>query len=102
MRRARPLRNESSIALSNGGTYLPYPNVDFWSALLDGGRIPVDEGKHYTLSVVDCGFLVMPTGRLAACDPFAVLEKNSDLFVQVPPGRYRVLVTMADVSDDND
>jgi hypothetical protein len=81
---------------------LPYPNVDFWSALLDGGRIPVDEDKHYTLSVVDCGFLLMPTGRLVACDPFAVLQKNSDLFVQVPAGRYRVLVTVADVSDNND
>jgi len=81
---------------------LPYPNVDFWSALLDGGRIPVDEAKHYTLSVVDCGFLLMPTGRLVACDPFAMLQKNSDLVVQVPAGRYRVLVTMADVSDDND
>ena len=81
---------------------MPYPNIDYWSALLDGGRVPVDEGKDYTLSVVDCGFLVMPTGRLVACDPFAALEKTSNRFVQVPPGRYRVLVTLADVSDDND
>lgn len=81
---------------------MAYPNIDFWSALLDGARIPVGDGKNHTLSVVDCGFLLMPTGRLVVCDPFAALEKNSDLFVQVPPGRYRVIVTLADVSDDND
>src|SRR5215510_10711393 len=98
----KPLRNESFIVLSERRACLPYPNIDFWSALLDGGRVPVDDGKDYTLSVVDCGFLVMPTGRLVACDPFAALEKTSNLFVQVPPGRFRVLVTLADVSDDND
>jgi uncharacterized protein DUF4241 len=81
---------------------VPYPNVDFWSALLDGAHVPVGEGKDYSLSVVDCGLLLMPTGRLTACDPFAVLQKNYNLFVQVPPGRYRALVTLADVSDDND
>jgi len=81
---------------------LPYPNIDFWSALREGARVAVGEGKDYTLTVVDCGFLLMPTGRLIACDPFAVLEKNFSYFVQVSPGRYRVLVTLADVSDDHD
>jgi len=64
--------------------------------------VPVSEGKHYALSVVDCGFLLMPTGRLTACDPFASLQKNSNLVVQIPPERYRVLITLADVSDNND
>jgi Protein of unknown function (DUF4241) len=81
---------------------MPYPNVGFWSALDDGRRVPVGDGKHYVLSVIDCGFLVMPTGRLVACDPFATLQKDNDLCLQVPPGRYRVLVTLADVNDAND
>jgi hypothetical protein len=81
---------------------MPYPNVGFWSALDDGRRVPVGDGKHYVLSVIDCGFLVMPTGRLVACDPLAMLQKDNDLCLQVPPGRNRVLVTLADVSDAND
>ena len=81
---------------------MPYPNVGFWRALDDGRRVPVGDGKHYVLSVIDCGFLLMPTGRLVACDPFATLRKGNDLCSQIPPGRYRVLVTLADVSDAND
>lgn len=79
-----------------------YPNVSFWSALDDGRRVSVDNGEHYILSVIDCGVLLMPTGRLVACDPFAGLQKAYNLCLQVPPGRYRVLVTLADVSDAND
>lgn len=81
---------------------MPYPNVSFWSALGDGLRVPVEEGRSYVLSVVDCGFLYMPTGRLVACDPFTSLTKEPTPSVQVDPGRYRVLVTLADVSEAND
>jgi hypothetical protein len=44
----------------------------------------------------------MPTGRLVACDPFAGLGKTGNPFLQVSPGRYRVLVTLADVSGAHD
>jgi Protein of unknown function (DUF4241) len=81
---------------------MPYPNVGFWSALDDGRRVTVGDGKYYVLSVIDCGFLLMPTGRLVICDPFAVLQRTGNLSVQVQPGRHRVLVTLADVSDTND
>jgi hypothetical protein len=81
---------------------MPYPNLGFWSALDDGRRVPVGGGKHYLLPVIDCGFLLMPTGGLLACDPFAVLQRTGNLSVQVHPGRCRVLVTLADVSDAND
>jgi Lon protease-like protein len=82
---------------------MAYPNVERWSALQDGRRVPVDDGaRHYLMSVVDCGFLVMPTGRLVACGPYFGLQDSGDGFFQVPPGRYRVLATLADVSDAND
>ena len=81
---------------------MPYPNAAFWSALDDGRRVPVGDGKHYVLSVIDCGSLVLPTGRLTMCDPIVGLETGSLFFVQVPPGRYRVRITLADVSDAND
>jgi hypothetical protein len=35
---------------------------------------------------------------LVACDPFAFLQRQSNPHVLVPPGRYRVTVTLADVS----
>jgi len=44
----------------------------------------------------------MPTGRLVACDPFVCLRKADNPFVLVPPGRYRVVVTLADVSGSGD
>lgn len=73
-----------------------WPNSWFWSALepkeLQLGETPVG------LSVVDCGKLKLPSGRLVACDPFAFLEPEGNAYVQVPPGEYRVKVTLADVS----
>jgi Protein of unknown function (DUF4241) len=37
-----------------------------------------------------------------ACDPFAAMRPGANPSVQVPPGRYRVIVTLADVSEAND
>jgi hypothetical protein len=81
---------------------MAYPNVSFWSALKNGDRVPVSDGRSYDLSIIDCGFLVMPTGRLVACDPFAAMRPADNPSVQIPPGRYRVIVTLADVSDAKD
>ena len=82
---------------------MAYPNVERWSALQDGCRIPAGEnGKFYVLSVVDCGELVLPTGQLLACDPFAFMRSNGNPCMAVPPGRYRVIVTLADVSGAGD
>jgi hypothetical protein len=81
---------------------MAYPNVAFWSALKHGHRIAIGGSKSYVLSTVDCGLLSMPTGKLVACDPFAAMQKASNPSVQVPPGRYRVVVTLADVSDTHD
>jgi hypothetical protein len=70
-----------------------------WLALSDGAEVQAADGRVWRLSVVDCGELVLPKGRLIACDPFSVLDGALDgPFVQVPPGRYPVRVTLADVS----
>ena len=82
---------------------MAYPNVETWSALRNGHRVPSgQDGELYVLSVVDCGELAMPTGQLVACDPFAFMRKTGNPCVTVPPGRYRVLVTLADVSGIGD
>lgn len=84
---------------------MPYPNVGFWSALQNGRRIDIDKST-YVLSVVTCGDLVVSTGKLVAADPFVFLqeyvEDPSLPGVQVPPGRYPVAVTLADVSGLSD
>jgi hypothetical protein len=86
-----------------GKERMAYPNTGSWSALKEGRCAGTGgEGKDYVLSVADCGELIMPAGQLAACDPFAFMRKSGNLCVAVPPGRYRVLVTMADVSEAGD
>ena len=80
---------------------MTYPNDDCWKALADGEEILVRD-KPYVLSVVECGDLVLPTGLLAVCDPFAMLRPAGNPTFQVPPGRYPVKVTLADVSGRRD
>ncbi|MFT8395507.1 DUF4241 domain-containing protein [Propionibacterium sp.] len=58
------------------------------------GRI---EGWQYSRKVYWLGQLQVPSGRLRACDPFANLDDG--LVFPIPPGRYPVYVTVADVSD---
>jgi hypothetical protein len=74
-----------------------------WLALADGAEISAADGGVWRLSVVDCGDLVLPQGRLIACDPFSDLEGAIDgPHVAVPPGTYPVRVTLADVSGKRD
>lgn len=82
-------------------TQAKYPNTHDWAALADGAEVVAGEDK-YLLSVVSCGELVMPSGRLAACDPFVSLQRNDMPFIDIKPGRYEVIVTLADVSKNAD
>ncbi len=87
-----------------------YPNNNSWKALADGEALDVsakppyvvDVGVSaklpYILNVVDCGEIVLPTGLLAICDPFAMMEVSGNPTVQLLPGRYPVKVTLADFS----
>jgi hypothetical protein len=66
-----------------------------WKALSEGDHVV--NGHLYQLRVVDCGEVFLPSGRLAVCDPFAGMRKGGNPQVILPPGRYRVRVTLADV-----
>lgn len=52
------------------------------------------------LSVIGLGELSVESGRLGACDPLAYLY--DPVVLPVAPGRYPVLVTVADVSEAQD
>ena len=78
-----------------------WPNDDRWKALTDGEHFVLD-GRPFTLHVVDCGELVMPTGQLLACDPFVTMVARGNATITLPPGRYPVKVTVADVSEQSD
>jgi len=84
------------------GFHMGYPNCGFWSAMRNGLSAPIEGGAAYPLSVVDCGPLTMPTGKLVACDPFVFLRKEDMPAVHLDPGTYPVCVTIADVSDAKD
>lgn len=77
-----------------------WPNRDSWSAEKVG---PIEVGgDRFTLSVVDCGALHLPNGRLAACDPFVGLDGVANAYLDVPTGSFPVSVTLADVSPEQD
>jgi hypothetical protein len=74
-----------------------WPSYDGWKALADGERFD-RRGKLIALNVVDCGELVANHGRLVVCDPYTGLEADGNPIISIPPGRYPVKVTIADVS----
>ena len=78
-----------------------WPNSPFWSALADGTRITIND-TILRLSVVGCGTLVVPFGRLVACDPFAYMQPTGNPYITIPPGQYPIKVTLADVSGRED
>lgn len=80
---------------------MSWPNDETWSAEKHEQIVTSEEGTRF-LWVVDCGHLNLPSGKLVACDPFAFLQESDNPHVLVPPGRYPVSVTLADVSDDLD
>jgi Protein of unknown function (DUF4241) len=80
---------------------MTWPNHGTWSAEKDQHRVTTEGGDRFTW-VVDCGHLILPSGKLVACDPFAFLQTSNNPHVLVPPGRYPVSVTMADVSENLD
>jgi hypothetical protein len=78
-----------------------WPNGPSWSALKHDQIIETEEGPRY-LWTVACGELLVPSGRLVACDPFVFLEPGNNPYVVVPRGHFPVVVTLADVSSAQD
>lgn len=77
-----------------------WPNNLLWRAMFEG-EVAYGE-RTMTLGVIDCGTLYLPSGRLVVCDPFATMRQHHNPEIQVPPGRYPVRVTLADVSETHD
>lgn len=78
-----------------------WPNQPTWGALKNESSIPTAEGPRFVWTVA-CGDLVLPSGRLAACDPFVCLEPRGTPFISTPRGTFPVVVTLADVSEKQD
>jgi len=79
-----------------------WPNDETWSAEKHERLVTTEDGERRFTWVVDCGHLNLPSGRLVACDPFVFLQPSDNPHVLVPPGRYPVSVTVADVSENLD
>ena len=80
---------------------MSWPNNEIWSAEKHERMVTSENGSRFTW-VVDCGHVTLPSGKLVACDPFAFLQGSDNPHVLVPPGRYPVSVTLADVSEKLD
>ena len=78
-----------------------WPNSPTWSALKHERTVESADGPTF-LWVVPCGDLLVPSGRLVVCDPFAFLAARGNPQVLVPRGQFPVLVTLADVSPAQD
>ena len=78
-----------------------WPNHSAWGALKHEVSIETGEGPRY-LWTVPCGELSLPSGRLVACDPFVFLSPKDTPFILAPRGRFPVVVTLADVSKNQD
>lgn len=90
---------------------MTWPSDEHWMALADG-KVVGEAGAAIASRVVDCGELLLPVGELMLCDPLAsdifwseavefadrLAEGNLPPLLAVPPGRYPVKATIADVS----
>jgi hypothetical protein len=72
-----------------------WPESGVWAPLAEGVVDVLD--RPYGLEVVDCGELAVPSGRLGFLDPLTAYPEEFSV-VEVPPGRYPVKLTLADVS----
>jgi hypothetical protein len=54
-----------------------WPNIPNWAALKNGVTVQTDKGPRF-LWTVACGELLLPSGRLVACDPFVFLEPSNN------------------------
>ena len=80
---------------------MSWPNNENWAAEINDLTVQSKDGHHFVWTI-DCGELSVPSGKLVACDPFAMMSAGNNPFISIPPGRYPVSVTLADVSKKQD
>jgi Protein of unknown function (DUF4241) len=73
--------------------------IDLTNALREGSGAPVN-GRASRLKLHALGELVLPTGRIVACDPFVFAADQPPFARGVAPGRYPVSVNVAHFEDD--
>jgi len=78
-----------------------WPNHPTWGAMKNGVTMETDDGPR-SLWTVTCGELLLPSGRLAVCDPFARLAPSGTPFIVAPAGTFPVVVTLTDISERQD
>ncbi len=79
----------------------PWPNHPQWKALTDHEQFTINDHLYVT-EVVDAGTLILPSGRLVVCDPFAAMRQQGNPELSLPIGNYPVKITCADVSGAGD
>jgi Protein of unknown function (DUF4241) len=80
---------------------MPLPAPDFERLLAPGTRHTIPGVGDFTVRLRTDAWLSLPSGRVVAGEPFMYGGEDSDGFVQrVPPGRYPVVLALADFAND--
>lgn len=78
---------------------MPLPAPDVQRLFTAGSRYDCGEGMTATVTALPEAALWLPTGRVAACDPFVGLGDDVDPFTEtVAPGTYSVAVAVVEVA----
>jgi hypothetical protein len=80
---------------------MSWPNNATWSAGRNEETITTERGEIFVWTI-SCGDLLVPSGQLVTCDPFACMRAGGNPFVSCPIGTFPVCVTLADVSERQD
>lgn len=83
---------------------MPLPAPDFAGMFQDGARYRWPSDHEAVVSLRQAGDLLLPSGQVAACDPFfsPELEHAVPFTITVTPGRYPVELCMAGWTKDSD
>src|SRR5215213_9544090 len=84
----------------NGNTPRMKPISDLNAILRDGYSLQYDWENYglqnVTISTHQIGELILTSGRVIACDPLIVPDTRYHLKKRVKPGRYPIIVSLAD------
>jgi hypothetical protein len=82
---------------------MPYiPNMQFVFADNILYQSPQDEQRHCIVRQKALGNVHLPTGRIVACDPYILEDIEFPFAVEVTPGDYPVILTVANCRDRPD